>query len=217
MGSTERKQRQKAQLREQILAAAREIVVREGFGALSMRKLADAVEYAPATLYLHFQSRDEIARELCLRGFQELWAYLSPATSLADPLERLRVAAERYVEFGVSHPETYRLIFMENPEITSSVLRGGPEDAGERSFGLLVEALVELHAQGRLVPGAEPQRLTEVFWAGIHGVVSLKLTCSDFLKTPAGDLSSQMIRTLLAGILNPASPQSASNSLRSSP
>ena len=63
MGSAERKQRQKAQLREQILEAAREIVVKEGFRALSMRKLADAVEYAPATLYLHFQSRDEIARE----------------------------------------------------------------------------------------------------------------------------------------------------------
>ena len=204
MGSAERKQRQKAQLREQILEAAREIVVREGFRALSMRKLADAVEYAPATLYLHFQNRDEIARELCLKGFQELWTFLEPAASLADPLERLRVVAERYVQFGLSHKETYQFIFMEDPEITGAVLRGGPEDKGEQSFELLARTIAELHAQGRLVPGAEPQRLTEVFWAGLHGVVSLKLTCTDFLKTPVEELSANMIHTLLAGMLAPA-------------
>lgn len=199
MGSAERKQRQKAQLREQILEAAREIVVKEGFRALSMRKLADAVEYAPATLYLHFQSRDEIARELCLRGFQELWSFLEPAGSLADPLERLRATSERYVQFGVSHPETYQFIFMEDPEITSSVLRGGPEDAGARSFLLLVGAFEELRGQGRLGPVAEPQRLAEVLWAGLHGVVSLKLTCSEFLRTPAEELSANLLQGLLRG------------------
>jgi AcrR family transcriptional regulator len=212
MGISERKQRQKAQLREQILAAARAIVIREGFRALSMRKLADAVEYAPATLYLHFQNRDEIARELCLRGFQELWTFLSPAEALADPLERLRTVAERYVQFGVGHPETYQLVFMEDPEITRAVLRGGPDDAGEHSFRLLVGAIEQLQAQGRLVPGAVPQRLAEVFWAGLHGVVSLKLTCSDFLQTPAPELSGQMIRSLLAGMLLPAPGPQASTS-----
>src|SRR5262249_6869872 len=144
MGIADRKQRQKAQLREQILEAAREIVLREGFRSLSMRKLADAVEYAPATLYLHFQNRDEIARELCLRGFEELWAFLAPAASLADRLERLRTAAERYVQFGTQHPEPYRLIFMEDAEITSAVLRAAPKEGGEQSFQLLSGALEQL-------------------------------------------------------------------------
>ncbi|WP_224246099.1 TetR/AcrR family transcriptional regulator [Hyalangium gracile] len=205
MGSAERKQRQKAQLREQILAAARDIVVREGFRGLSMRKLADAVEYAPATLYLHFQNRDEIAQELCAGGFQELWSFLEPAASVADPLERLRVAAERYVRFGVSHPETYSFIFLEDPKITSAVLRGTPKEGGERSFHLLIGAFQELHTQGRLAPGADPQRLAEVLWAGLHGVVSLELTCSDFLQTPAEVLSASMLQSLLTGMLLPGS------------
>ena len=58
MGIVERKERQKAELREQILDAARAIVLAEGFDALSMRKIADAIEYSPATIYLHFASRD---------------------------------------------------------------------------------------------------------------------------------------------------------------
>lgn len=93
---------------------------------------------------------------------------------------------------------------MEDPEITSSVLRGGPEDSGEQSFLLLVNAFEALKAQGRLAQGAEPQRLAEVFWAGLHGLVSLKLTCSDFLRTPAEELSANMSRALLEGILLPA-------------
>lgn len=203
MGIAERRQRQKGQLREQILAAARDIVLKEGFRALSMRKLADAVEYAPATLYLHFKNRDEIAVELSARGFQELWTFLAPAASLATPEERLRAAAQRYLQFGVSNPETYRLLFMEDPEITSAVLRGTPKEGGEQSLRLLVEAFEALQAQGRLVPGADPQRLTEVFWAGLHGVVSLKLTCKDFLTTPMEVLSEHMLSALLKGMLQP--------------
>ncbi|MDY7230531.1 TetR/AcrR family transcriptional regulator [Hyalangium rubrum] len=204
MGSTERRQRQKEQLREQILEAARTIVVQEGFDALSMRKIADAVEYAPATLYLHFQSRDEIARELCVRGFRELWNFLAPAAPLADPLERLRVVAEGYVRFAMSHPETYRLIFMEDPKYTGTVLRGGPDDPGEQSLLLMVRAFEELQEQGRLAKDAVPRRLSEVFWAGMHGVVSLKITCSDFLQTPAEEMTTTLTRALLDGLISPA-------------
>jgi AcrR family transcriptional regulator len=204
MGIAERKQRQKGQLREQILAAARDIVLKEGFRGLSMRKLADAVEYAPATLYLHFKNRDEIAQELSVRGFQELWTFLEPAASVEDPEERLRAASQRYLEFGVSNPETYRLLFMEDPEITSAVLRNAPKEGGEQSIRLLLSAFEALQARGRLVPGAEPQRLTEVFWAGLHGIVSLKLTCKDFLATPLEVLSEHMLRSLLRGMLQQA-------------
>ena len=97
MGTAERKERQRAELREQIVRVARDMVMREGFSALSMRKLADAVEYAPATLYLHFENRDAIARELCIRGFQDLLAALEPAAKVEEPVERLTRLGEAYV------------------------------------------------------------------------------------------------------------------------
>ncbi|WP_164003126.1 TetR/AcrR family transcriptional regulator, partial [Pyxidicoccus caerfyrddinensis] len=123
MGITERKERQRAELRENILRVARDMVMKEGFGALSMRKLADAVEYAPATLYLHFENRDAIARELCVRGFQELLAALEPPATVKEPVERLSRMAEAYVSFGLKHPETYRLIFMEDPKLSAELFQ----------------------------------------------------------------------------------------------
>ena len=96
------------------MAAARAIVLEEGFTALTMRKIADAVEYAPGTIYLYFESRDSIAFELCRRGFEELRAALSPAAAIADPEKRLREMGRLYVRFGIERSETYRLIFMED-------------------------------------------------------------------------------------------------------
>ncbi|MBC8740591.1 TetR/AcrR family transcriptional regulator [Paraburkholderia sp. UCT31] len=125
MGIAERKNRQKQALRERILDAARRIVVGEGFAALSMRKIADAIEYSPATLYLHFASRDDIARALCAEGYARLLATFVPLVQIADPAERLKALGRAYVAFGVEHPETYRLIFMEDPSYTGAALRGG--------------------------------------------------------------------------------------------
>ncbi|MBB5413696.1 AcrR family transcriptional regulator [Paraburkholderia sp. HC6.4b] len=125
MGIAERKNRQKQALRERILDAARRIVVGEGFAALSMRKIADAIEYSPATLYLHFASRDDIARALCAEGYAQLLATFVPLVQIADPAERLKALGRAYVAFGVEHPETYRLIFMEDPSYTGAALGGG--------------------------------------------------------------------------------------------
>ena len=70
MARVERREREKAEFRQIVLDAARQIVLEEGFDALSMRKIADAIEYAPGTIYLYFESRDAIAFELCRGGFE---------------------------------------------------------------------------------------------------------------------------------------------------
>lgn len=200
MGIAERKERQRAELREQILRVARDIVVKEGFPALSMRKLADAVEYAPATLYLHFENREAIAKELCVRGFQDLLAMLEPAAQVEDPLERLPQLAAAYVRFGLEHPETYRLIFMEDPKLSTALFGDHPEGPGPRSFGVLVQVFVDLLATGRLEEGTKPEQLAEVLWAGVHGIVSLRLTCTGFPGTPAEELAQVLVTTLLKGL-----------------
>ncbi|WP_338865570.1 TetR/AcrR family transcriptional regulator [Myxococcus stipitatus] len=206
MGISERKERQRAELREQILRVAREMVVKEGFSALSMRKLAEAVEYAPATLYLHFENREAIARELCVRGFGELLAELEPAASAKEPLERLAVMAAAYVRFGLAHPETYRLIFLEDPRLSSELFEGAPDGAGPRSFALLSGVFEDLKSAGRLSAEAQPARLAETLWAGLHGIVSLKLTCAAFKDTSAEDLRDTLLATMVHGLpgLKPA-------------
>ncbi|WP_109478425.1 TetR/AcrR family transcriptional regulator [Paraburkholderia sp. C35] len=189
MGIAERKTRQKLELRTRILDAARRIVMREGFAALSMRKIADAIEYSPATLYLHFASRDAIAHALCAEGYAELLASFEPVLGIADPADRLKALGRAYVAFGVAHPETYRLIFMEDPSYTGAALDGGEgadekEKADDKSFRLMVESIDALKAQGRL-PGAPDSHVcAEAFWATMHGIVALHLTCPVFPRAP---------------------------------
>lgn len=217
MGITERKTRQKQALRERILDAARRIVVREGFAALSMRKIADAIEYSPATLYLYFESRDEIARALCTEGYAQLLSTFEPLAQIADPVERLKGFARAYVAFGVAHPQTYRLIFMEDPTYMVAALGGSgnageaPGDAGESdssnettgaisvnpaaadesgdaAMHMMVSALEELKAAGRLPASAPGEVLAEALWATLHGIVALNLTCPVFPTVPLDTL-----------------------------
>ncbi|WCM21327.1 TetR/AcrR family transcriptional regulator [Paraburkholderia bryophila] len=211
MGIAERKNRQKQALRERILDAARRIVMREGFAALSMRKIADAIEYSPATLYLHFASRDEIALALCEEGYAQLLASFEPHAGIADPAERLKALGRAYIAFGVAHPQTYRLIFMEDPSYTGAALGGAArkaegdeearaevedatmssasathtdDDPGAAALHIMLGALEELKAAGRLSAPADVSVWAEAFWATLHGIVALNLTCPVFPTAP---------------------------------
>jgi len=187
MGIVERKSREKQALRERILDASRRIVMRDGFGALSMRKIADAIEYSPATLYLHFQNRDEIARALCTEGYAQLLASLAPHGSIADPAERLKALWRAYVAFGVEHPETYRLIFMEDPTYLGAAFASASEageETGDAAFRLVADAFDQLKMQGRLPAATNSEVCTEALWATMHGIVALRLTCPVFPRAP---------------------------------
>lgn len=185
MGITERKSREKQALRERILDAARRIVMRDGFSALSMRKIADAIEYSPATLYLHFESRDEIARALCAEGYAQLQEKVAPLVDVADPAERLKAIGRAYVAFGVAHPETYRLIFMEDPSYTDAafVRTVAEEASGDAAMQLMVDSVGQMKAAGCLPASTDAAVWVEAFWATMHGIVALRLTCPLFLRT----------------------------------
>jgi AcrR family transcriptional regulator len=204
VGSSERKERQKAQLQQQILNAAREITIRDGFAALTMRKIANAIEYAPGTIYLYFENRDEIAIQLCRQGYQELLDCLKPTATIADPGDRLRAIASAYIDFGLTNTATYRLIFMEDPKFTNAALSEVPIDsadgAGMRSFQLLVTIFDDMKAEGRLSIDADSARLAEIFWTSLHGILSLKLNFPGFLTTSSEELVTTMTDIFLSGL-----------------
>ena len=112
MGSRERREREKSEQRQKILNAALEIITKEGFAALSMRKLAERIEYSAASIYLYFTNREQIARELSEMGFEELLNAVDLATSGTEGSEALHALGAAYVVFGLRHPEIYRLIFI---------------------------------------------------------------------------------------------------------
>ncbi|CAD6514983.1 hypothetical protein LMG28727_01056 [Paraburkholderia kirstenboschensis] len=239
MGIAERKNREKQALRERILGAARHIVMREGFAALSMRKIAEAIEYSPAALYLHFVSRDEIARALCAEGYAQLLETFEPLAGIADPAERLKAMGRAYVAFGVAHRETYRLIFMEDPSYTGAALGaktaaaapgpsavgraqtgiqavqpGTEDDPGAAALQFMISALNELKAAGRLAASVDARVWADAFWATLHGIVALHLTCPVFPSAPLDTVVGIALDTWLGagGVAADADPDGIASS-----
>ncbi|KXU88886.1 TetR family transcriptional regulator [Caballeronia megalochromosomata] len=191
---TEQRREQREALRERILEVSREIVKREGFAALSMRKLAEAIDYSPAALYLHFKSRGDIALALRREGHANLRDAFLAHTSIADPAARLNAMARAYVEFGLAEPETYRLMFMEPVAVTEASADVSPNGAGlagqsgAATLSLIADAFVELRAANRLPPHIAPVACAEGLWANLHGIVALKLNGAALPETPAARL-----------------------------
>jgi len=181
MGITERRERQRAELRDQILSAAARIVAEEGFAALTMRKIADAIEYSPATIYLHFSSRDEIAMQLVRDGFGRLLQHLAPAIEEPDALERLKAIGRRYIDFSQRYPATYRLIFMEDERFAREVIgplrEAGGADPG--AFDLLTATVAALIENGTFRP-MRPELIAGLLAAAVHGIASLKISCPTY-------------------------------------
>src|SRR5215813_3940645 len=100
MGVRERRAREKRFLRQEIMDAASELFVREGYENVSMRRIADKIEYSPTTIYLYFKDKAELLEQLCQETFAWLVQKLSKMMEQpGDPVERLKRGLLAYIEF----------------------------------------------------------------------------------------------------------------------
>src|ERR1700741_1027235 len=179
VSTIDRRTRRKQVLRQRILDVSREILLSQGFAGLTMRRVAEAIDYSPAAIYLHFQSREEIAQELCFAGLRQLYERLQSVTA-KDPATRLSGYARAYLEYSQSDPETYRLIFMADSQLTKAVFTHQDSGGGEGALRLIVTAFTDLHNGSKKTFG-KPSELAELFWASLHGLASLRIACSPAL------------------------------------
>src|SRR6476659_4536510 len=112
MGSTERREREREEIRARILDAARELFISEGYDAVTMRKIAQRIEYTPTAIYFHFKDKAALLRELCGVDFLALQKKLLGLEKVNDPIEKLQRLGQAYIEFALEHPNHYRLMFM---------------------------------------------------------------------------------------------------------
>jgi len=177
MGIAERRERERQNVRRKILDAARGLFAEQGYDAVTMRRIAEAIEYSATAIYSHFEDKDTLIRELCREDSVTLAQAFHAIAAEPDPLERLRQIGMAYVDFGVAHPNHYRLMFMSSRKLDAADLprmgHGNPEQDG---YAFLVATLAEARAQGLLRAGLDdPHLAAQAFWAGGHGVVALHL------------------------------------------
>src|SRR5438045_2112345 len=117
MGIKERQVRDREAVRRAILDAARELFVVEGYSNVSIRKVAERIEYSPAAIYSYFPCKDDIFFELAEEGFKLLHGEegIAARPELADlhPLERIRAMFHGMHVFSRQHPQYFALMFLD--------------------------------------------------------------------------------------------------------
>jgi AcrR family transcriptional regulator len=180
MGIVERKERQKESLRLDILDAARDILLTEGYARLSMRGIAKRIEYSPTTIYLYFKNKEELLYHLCDEVYERLLeAQESAGAGETSALARLRAAMRSYIDYGLSEPDRYRIAFMAdiNPHVN---VRNFLEE-GKNGYKLLHSFHRKVEAAlGEVSSPLAPDHVVQAFWAHTHGIVSLLIINPDF-------------------------------------
>ncbi len=179
MGSQERRERQRCEVRTKIMDAARDLFAKEGVEAVSMRKIAQAIEYSPTAIYLHFADKDALLGELCANDFGSLARAFNKAAAVKDPIERIRALGIQFMQFGVKYPNHFRFMFMTptraKQELDEKMLqrRGDPE---QDAYARLLLACREALAAGRFRKQLTDANLVaQTLAAAVHGVVALHI------------------------------------------
>jgi AcrR family transcriptional regulator len=176
MGSTQRREREKQRLRARIIDAARELFAEHGFEAVTMRKIAERIEYTPTAIYFHFPDKDALIRELCVGDFKAFGEHFASIASIGDPVERLRQAGHVYAEFAITHPQHYRVMFM-MPDTSKPEDVEWLGDPAHDAYAFLRWTVQEGIDRGRFRPEYQDAELmAQIAWATVHGVVSLHVT-----------------------------------------
>jgi AcrR family transcriptional regulator len=205
LGPKERREREREEVRTSILDAARELFASEGVESVTMRRIADRIEYSPTAIYFHFKDKEALLAELCDVDFRAFAHGFAEIAQLPDPIERLRAAGHAYVEFGVNNPSHYRLMFMtptaKNVDPTT-IAKGNPE---EDAYAFLKGIVSELVAAKRMRDGFNDVDLAaQVIWGGMHGLVALEIAkCNDAWVewTPVADRARATIDMILTGVV----------------
>lgn len=175
MGISERKERDKQEMRSRILKAATKMFLEDGYDKTSLRNIAEKIEYSPATIYLYFKDKDELLYEIQKEAFEKLDKEFQAKAIAKDPLERLRQICRSYVHFGHHNPELYDLMFIIRAPM-NVIHEEEKWDNGADAFCFLVQALTECIEQKKI-------RYTDVMiaalsvWSMGHGLVSLNVRC----------------------------------------
>ncbi len=154
MGIAERRTRHKESLRNEILEAARALFVEEGYDAVSMRKVAQRIEYSPTTIYLHFKDKGELFQAICEEMFAKLSRKLEEqakkraADPNPDPIAALREGLQIYAKFALKNPEHYTVTFM----LPRNQVVPFDGSTGQQAFRLLAERRHGLRGSGRVPP-----------------------------------------------------------------
>ncbi|NUS43239.1 MAG: helix-turn-helix transcriptional regulator [Mycobacteriaceae bacterium] len=164
MGTASRRERERADRRRLIIDTARELAEAQGWEAVTVRRLAERIEYSQPVLYSHFAGKTDIVSAVAEEGFAELAALLRRAREGADgPASAVAAVARDYLDFAADRPALYDAMFL--MEVTLEFGPAAPQP--------LKDGFAELITVFRPFAAADPETFTEVAWGALHGLATL--------------------------------------------
>jgi AcrR family transcriptional regulator len=200
MGVAERKEKEKREMRALILDTAMRLFLQKGYEKVTLRGIAEAIEYSPATIYLYFKDKNDILFALHTEGFERFYRRQQTILTIKDPWKRLRQHARVYMSFALENPEYYDLMF---------IMRGPAEKikaerewgVGMRSYNFLRENIRDCIEAGRL-PKTDLDVAAFAIWSFTHGMASLiiRQRCSMIPKEALSAVVDNAIEFMTSGV-----------------
>ncbi len=170
--------RRHTRTRQAILKAAVEIIHEQGLEALSMRALADRIDYSAAGIYEYFASKDEILAAVCDEGQERLAAYMRRSDETLPVADYLVSVGLAYIQFAVENPDYFQLMFTGRPIAIGPAPHMADGDTSKlpSSFGMLVHAVQRGLKEGvfHARPGFGLMEMVYAAWATVHGIAMLR-------------------------------------------
>jgi AcrR family transcriptional regulator len=204
MGTKERQDRERQAVTTSILNAARDLFVAEGYQSVSIRKIAERIEYSPAAIYSYFSSRDDIFLALAAEGFHLLDAKVQAAMNTDDALENVRGCWWAFYEFSQEHPAYFQLMFVDRsvPRITQ---QWEGFEFLQQMLNNAVTAIQKAIDAGAFPKTVNPNVAMHMLWASLIGpaVVGIRhrLATGEDYDALARDVLNATIAGLQAGVI----------------
>jgi AcrR family transcriptional regulator len=199
MGTKERQQRERDRLSQAILTAARELFVVEGYRNVSMRKIAERIEYSPAAIYSYFPGKDDIFFSLAEEGFRLLAEFGAAAcAALGDPFARLRGGLWAFYMFSKTHPEYFHLMFVDRsvPSLNQDFQRFEFFQDTTARFEADIRSCIE---RGQFSRHLNPAAALHVLWVGMLGAATIGLAQRLAPGEDPDALAHDLLETMLQG------------------
>ncbi len=192
-------------LREEILNVSREILIKDGFGKMSMRKIAGRCDVTATSIYLHFKNKDDLLLALIDESIehlkQALIEVLDPSKSM---IEQLEILARTYIEYALKHPQEYEVIYMVRPEEMPKYPKEKFRDV--RSTYELLAEIIQTGGENESLDVKSSLISAYTLWAQLHGVVSVILNKRLDTRIPQDQFIEQAINHILKGFVIEKTP-----------
>lgn len=200
MGIREKRDKHKEEFRREILDAARELFVEEGYEAFSMRKLAQKIDFSPTTIYLYFKDKDALLYAICEElGEQCLSQFRKIQNQNADPVKKLREALLFHIKVGTSNPNHYKVLFFTHPGLYGSQSEFMERSSMARDSYLAFKDIVKECIDSKHFIKTDPEVIAQSFFVATHGLIVMSVFQNNFPWIDRDTLAKKLVDGLIRG------------------